>query len=134
MSENMSTMELLETVENNIYSEINRRGFDDPKRKDLFEEAKACYTIRNGYEQTEQNRLSNYSKNETEARRVDVEEKKVKTDATKAGLSLFGTIFVAALGTFTGWSGYMMSSWLQKDNMLSKWGETLRSWSLRNKS
>lgn len=126
-TENMSTMELLEANEHNIYAELQRTPYNDPNRGKLLDEAELYYKVRNGYEQTEQNRLNNYVKNEIEDRKADAELKKAKNDRFRAKLGFGQALLFFFGGTISGVLGYGLDTWYQKDRRLQKWQETCQN-------
>ena len=116
----MTTPELLEKLERDSYAELTRMTFNDPNRGKLLGEAETYFKIRNGYDQSEQNRLNNYAKNETEDRKVDVEMKKVKNDRARTRADLFKAAMFFVMGIFGGFAGYAMDTWFQQDKRLQK--------------
>ena len=118
--ERMSTMELLEKREQEVYVELGKLEPTDPNYGKVLEAAKKYSEIRNTYETAEQTRLNNSAKNEAEMAKVEVESKKAANDKrrtwvdlAKAGLFLVG-------GFVSGFSGYMMDTWFQKDKAMGR--------------
>ena len=129
--EMMSTMELLEKREQEIYVELGKLEPTDPNYGKVLEAAKKYSEIRNTYETAEQTRLNNYAKNEVEMAKVDVEAKKAANDKrrtwvdfAKAGMFLIG-------GFASGFSGYMMDTWFQKDKALGRLQDRIHDQILR---
>ena len=116
----MTTPELLEKLEHDSYAELTRMNFNDPNRGKVLGEAETYFKIRNGYDQTEQNRLNNYAKNETEDRKVDVEMKKAKNDRVRTRVDLIKAGLYFLMGIFGGFAGYAMDTWFQQDKRLQK--------------
>lgn len=116
----MTTPELLEKLEHDSYAELTRMTFNDPNRGKVLGEAETYFKIRNGYDQTEQNRLNNYAKNETEDRKVDVEMKKAKNDRVRTRVDLIKAGLYFLMGIFGGFAGYAMDTWFQQDKRLQK--------------
>lgn len=121
--EMMSTQELLEKREQEVYIELGKLEPTDPNYGKVLEAAKKYSEIRNTYETAEQTRLNNYAKNEVEMAKVDVEAKKAANDKrrtwvdlAKAGLFLIG-------GFASGFSGYMLDTWFQKDTRMQRFSE-----------
>ena len=127
----MSTNELMEKREKEVYVELGKLNHDDPNRKKLLDEAETYFRIRNGYDSAEQKRLDAYAKNEIEERKIQVEEAKVQNDKrrtwvdfAKAGLFLIG-------GFCSGVSGYMLDTWFQKDTRMQRFSEKVHDALLR---
>ena len=130
-SSEMTTMELIEAVEHDAYAELRRREYGDPERGKILGEAETCFKIRNGYEQTEQNRLNNYTKNEIEDRKVDVEMKKAKNDGRRIVVEVFKFIGFTVVGVLSGFAGYALDTWYQQDKRLSKFQDKCHDLSMR---
>lgn len=123
--EEMSTMELLEKREHEVYEELGKRNYGDPERGKLLSEAKMYSEIRNATDQTEQTRLNNNAKNDLEERKLDIESEKVKNeqrrtraDLVKAGIFLLG-------GVSSTFLSYTMEEWFQKFQPLQRFGDKL---------
>ena len=129
--EMMSTHELLEKREKETYLELGKLTPTDPNYGKVLSEAKTYSEIRTAYDSSEQKRLDAYAKNEIEEHKLQVEEAKVKNDKrrtwvdfAKAGLFLVG-------GFFSGFSGYMLDTWFQKDKTMGRLQDKLHDQILR---
>lgn len=129
--EMMSTQELLEKREKETYLELGKLTPTDPNYGKILSAAKTYSEIRNTYDSAEQKRLDTYAKNEIEEHKLQVEEAKVKNDKrrtwvdfAKAGLFLMG-------GFFSGFSGYMLDTWFQKDTRMQRFSEKVHDAILR---
>lgn len=131
MSEEMSTMELLEQREHEVYEELGRLNFGDPERGKLLNEAKMYSDIRNAADQTEMTRLNNNAKNDIEERKLDIEAEKAKndrrrmrTELAKAGIFMLG-------GLSSSFLSYGMDEWFQKYQPLQRFSEKLHDFIVR---
>ena len=121
--ENMTTQELMEKQEKEAYLELGKLGYEDANRKKILDELEVRSRIRIAYDTAEQKRLDNYAKNEIEERRITVEEEKAKNEKKRIGADVTKAIIFLVGGFFSGFSGYMLDTWFQKDPRMSRFQE-----------
>lgn len=121
--ENKTTWELMEEREKEIYVELGKLKFDDPKRQKLMAEAKSLADIKNAYETTENNRLNNNARNDIEEQKLVIEEAKLRNDKRRIGVDIARIIVYTIAGFGLNVASYTMDSWFQKDSRMQKFAE-----------
>lgn len=130
-TEELSTMELLEQREKEVYEELGRLDMNDPKRGPLLNEAKTLAGIRVAYEETEQTRLNNNAKNDIEEEKLVIESEKLKNDKARMKLD-FGKAAMYLFGGFaSGLSSYMLEGWFQEYKPLKRFQERVHDLVIR---
>lgn len=124
----MSTEELLEKREKEVYLELGKIGFDDEKRKQLMNEAKTFAEIRNANDQAENTRLNNNARNDIEEQKLVTEQERLKTEKAKIAVDV-GKIVAGVLGGI-GMTvmSYNMDTLYTKDNRVQKFAERIHEW------
>ena len=105
--EEKDNLELYEEREREILEQLARLSLDDPKREKLEKELETLSRIINSYRQTELTRLNNNRQNDTkeqqlivDARKVEIEEKKIKAGWGQTILCLGGSVCLTGLSYF----------------------------------
>ena len=121
----MSTSELMEKRERELYLELGKCNFDDAKRQKLIQEAKTLADIKNAYDSTENARLNNNAKNSIEEEKLVIEAGRLKNEKRRNIVEVvkIGLYVVAGVGINLG--SYMLDPWFQKDNRMQRFGERL---------
>ena len=116
----MSTQELKEKREHEIYVELGKLEFDDPKRKPLLDEADKFSKILRTDSIVEQQRINSNIKNELDERKVElaierakIDKQRVRVEYVKAGLYTAGAFVM-------GFSSHFIDEWFSPDRTLGK--------------
>lgn len=123
--EQMSTQELLETREKEVYLALGKVGFDDPKRQKLMNEAKTFSEIRIANEQSENNRLNNNARNDIEEQKLVIENERIKVDKRRTAVDIAKIVVYTVAGIAINITSYMMDPWFQKDSRMQRFGERI---------
>ena len=124
----MSTEELLEKREKEVYLELGKIGFDDENRKQLMNEAKIFAEIRNANDQAENTRLNNNARNDIEEQKLVTEQERLKAEKARIAVDV-GKIIAGVLGGI-GMTvmSYNMDTLYTKDNRMQKFAERIHEW------
>lgn len=118
-----STSELMDARERELYLELGKLEFDDPKRQKLINEAKTIADIKNAYDSTENARLNNNAKTSIEEEKLVIEAGRLKNEKRRNVVEVvkIGLYVVAGIGINIG--SYMLDPFFQKDNRMQRFGE-----------
>lgn len=129
--EAMETRDLIETLEQNAYREVLNRDRDDPKRKEALEEAVKIAAIRSTYDQNEQNRLNNNTRNDIEESKLVVESEKAKNDRKRIRVDAIKFVLGSILALAGGIGGHFLDSILQKSQQVQRASDRIQDWTMK---
>lgn len=119
----MSTQDLLEKREREVYLELGRAGFDSEKRKQLMNEAKTFAEIRNANDQAENARFNNNARNDIEEQKLFVEQQRLKNDRQRISVDVAKIIVGVLSGIGMTVMSYNMDTLYTKDNRVQRFAE-----------
>lgn len=131
ITEAMETRDLIETLEQNAYREVLNRDRDDPKRKEALEEAVKIAAIRSTYDQNEQNRLNNNTRNDIEESKLVVESEKAKNDRKRIRVDAIKFALGSILALAGGIGGHFLDSILQKSQQVQRASDRIQDWTMK---
>lgn len=133
MDENelLTTRELMESVEKEVYIELKKLPLDDPKREKLLKEAKQHSDIRLAEDEAEQSRLQDHARNDIEEARLLIDQQKVENDKARNRIDIGKIIIYLLAGIGVNLASYLLDPWFQKDNRMQKFGEKIHDFLVR---
>ena len=118
-----TTSELMDAREKELYLELGKLEFDDPKRQKLIQEAKTIADIKNAYESTENARLNNNAKNSIEEEKLVIEAGRLKNERRRNVVEIVKIGLYVVAGVGINFASYALDPWLQRDNRMQRFGE-----------
>lgn len=131
ITEAMETRDLIETLEQNAYREILNADRDDPKRKEMWDEAVKIAGIRSTYDQNEQNRLNNNTRNDIEESKIVVESEKAKNDRKRIRMDVIKFTVGSTLALIGGIGGHFLDGLLQKSQNVQRVSDRIQDWTMK---